>query len=178
MDGKPSHGYGPDADAGKDVLMARPTDWIDTRVAFQVAQAAQGLQSLMTGVAPVNMRGMTLIRTIISLGVFSTTTAGAWGVQAVDFGIGVASQEAFAAGVVPDPDVPTDKPPRGWVWRTAKNVAQNGSSTEVVTHLMADIRGARKIENGELYIAVDNNNVQGTSFEIDVQGLIRTLYKL
>ena len=158
--------------------MPRPTDWIDTRVNLTIASPSQGRQSLMTGVAPVNMRGMTLIRTIISLGMYSASIAGAWGVQNCDIGIGVASQEAFAAGVVPDPSADADKPPRGWVYRTSKVVGQNGAGAPIVTVLEADIRGARKIENGELYIVVDNALLLGTSFSVSIDGLIRTLYKL
>ena len=158
--------------------MPRPTDWIDTLVILFAATGGQGFMSLMTGVAPVNMRGMTLIRTIVKLGVYSADTAGAWGVQSVDLGIGVASQEAFAAGVFPDPGTPTDKPPRGWVYRTNVQAGQNGAGAPVVTQLEADIRGARKIENGELYIVADNTAEVGTAFSIIVRGLVRTLYKL
>ena len=158
--------------------MPRPTDWIDTSVGVSIGNGAQGNVSLMTGVAPVNMRGMTLIRTIISLSMFSTEVAGAWGVQVISIGIGVASQEAFAAGVLPDPTTPGDKPPRGWVYRTQQSIWQNGAGAPVVAQINADIRGARKIENGELYIICDNNSVAGTTFGMRLQGLVRTLYKL
>ena len=126
----------------------------------------------------MNMRGMTLIRTIISVSAFSTTVAGAWGVQTVDIGIGVASQEAFAALVLPDPSSPVDKPPRGWIWKTNRIVSQNGAGGQVAYFIEADIRGARKVENGEVYVIVDNNFVTGTSFTVTLRGLIRTLYKL
>jgi len=158
--------------------MPRPTDWVDTILFKQAATASQQSNSLMTGVAPVNMRGMTLIRTIVSLSLFSNSVAGAWGVARCDFAIGVASQEAFAAGVFPDPAASTDKPPRGWVYRTSKTVAQNGVGGPVVTVLEADIRGARKIENGELYLVYDNVFLSGTTFTINLVGLVRTLYKL
>jgi len=159
--------------------MPRPTDWIDTLVVLSAAaMGGQANQSLMTGVAPVNMRGMTLIRTIISLGMVSTTTAGAWAAQSINMGIGVASQEAFAAGVLPDPDSATDKPPRGWVWRAHKVVTQNGVGSQVAWEVTADVRGARKIENGELYLIITNTNQEGTSFNVNMTGLIRTLYKL
>ena len=158
--------------------MARPTDWIDTSVGFTIASGSQSNLSLMTGVAPVNMRGMTLIRTIFTWSSFSTTVAGAWGVQILSIGIGVTSQEAFAAGVLPDPDVPTDKPPRGWVYRTSQVVTQNGAGSPVTHDREVDIRGARKVENGELYIVVDNNPIVGTPFTARIQGMCRTLYKL
>jgi len=159
--------------------MPRPTDWIDTIISLTLApMGGSAIQSLMTGVAPVNMRGMTLIRTIISLSLVSQTVAGAWGVQRANLGIGVADQDAFAAGALPDPDVATDKPARGWVWRSYAGVAQNGSGAPVIYTLTADIRGARKIENGELYIAGVNTDSLGTAFTVFVGGLIRTLYKL
>ncbi len=158
--------------------MPRPTDWIDTRVIMSAVSGGQARQSLMTGVAPVNMRGMTVIRTIVVLGMISQDVAGAWGIQQIDLAIGVASQEAFAAGVVPDPNSDTDKPPRGWVFRSQRLVAQNGVGHQVVFPLEMDIRGARKIENGELYVVANNTFVNGTSFTVKVQGLVRTLYKL
>ena len=158
--------------------MPRPTDWIDTIVNQSVGTGGQAFQSLMTGVAPVNMRGMTLIRTIVSLDVFSTSIAGAYGVQSCNLAIGIASQEAFAAGVFPDPNNATDKPPRGWVYRTCRCVAQNGAGAPVTFRIDADIRGARKVENGETYLIFNNGAEVGTTFAINVFGLIRTLYKL
>ena len=158
--------------------MPRPTDWIDTRITLEVASGGQSIDSLMTGVAPVNMRGMTCIRTIIRLDAFSNSVAGAWGVQRLDLGIGIASQEAFAAGVVPDPSTATDKPPRGWMWRDAFMVSQNGVGGQIVHRIEADIRSARKVENGEVFIIADNLLGVGTSFQINVYGLVRQLYKL
>ena len=158
--------------------MPRPTDWIDTLLDFNVATGTGAFRSLMTGVAPVNMRGMTLIRTIIKLNMYSNTTAGAWGVQRADIGIGVADQDAFAATALPDPNVSTDKPARGWVYRTQELISQNGVGTRIVFDVQADIRAARKVENGELYIGVFNTAETGTTFAINVFGLIRTLYKL
>ena len=132
----------------------------------------------MTGLAPVNTRGMTVIRTIIRMGLFSNTVAGAWGIMRVDLGIGVASQEAFAAGVLPDPNSATDKPPRGWMWRSQQLVSQNGTGHQVIFNVDADIRGARKVENGEVYLIGCNTAYVGTQFQVNCVGLIRQLYKL
>ncbi len=158
--------------------MPRATDWIDTIINMDISNAGGDINSLMTGVAPVNMRGMTVIRTIIALSLYSATVAGAWGVQSVNLAIGVASQEAFAAGILPDPRTATDKPPRGWVYRSHVGVAQNGVGTLITRELSADIRGARKIENGELYLIANSDSLVGTTFAVRVDGLIRTLYKL
>ena len=57
----------------------RATDWIDSNVTLVIASGAQNNVTLMTGVAPVNVRRQTLVRTIIELSVYSTTEAGVWG---------------------------------------------------------------------------------------------------
>jgi len=158
--------------------MPRETDWIDTNVDFTIASGAQAFVSLITGAAPINMRGVTLTRLIISLGFTSTTVAGLWGIQQVDMGIGVTSQEAFAAGSLPDPSVPADKPQYGWVWKTSKAISQNGIGAVAVFDVMADARGQRRIQNGEVYFVADNTALLGTSFVVNCRGLIRMLTKL
>ena len=158
--------------------MPRPTDWVDTVINLEVSTGNQSVTSLVTGLSPQDMRGVTVIRTIIMLGMFSNTVAGAYGVQQLDLGIGIASQEAFAAGVLPDPNISGDKPPRGWMWRAEKMVAQNGAGAPVVVEVEVDIRGARKVENGEVYLIAFNTALVGTSFQVNVRGLIRQLYKL
>jgi len=90
----------------------------------------------------------------------------------------VASQEAFIAGVLPDPSVASDKPARGWIWRDQILATQNGTNTEISKRITADIRGARKLENGELFLIADNNNHTGTVFSVNVTGLVRCLFKL
>jgi len=134
--------------------------------------------SLMTGVAPVNVRRQTLIRTILRLELFSETVAGAWGTQRVDIGIGITSQEAFAAGVVPDPNTDGDQPSRGWIYRTRVVPSQNSAGAPVVLTLAADIRAARKLDDGECYLVVNNSTTTGTSFTVRQSGIIRQLWLL
>jgi len=159
-------------------MSPRMTDWVDTVISLGAGDGAQATASLLTGLAPVNLRGATVIRSIIELDLSSASVAGAWGVQRLDFGIGVADQEAHAAGVLPDPLTSGDKPARGWMYRTSRAVSQNGIGSQVLFPLRADIRGARKIENGEVYYIFNNNNVFGTAFTVQVMGLIRLLIKL
>jgi len=158
--------------------MPRQTDWVDTIFNATVLTGGQELFSLATGLAPLNLRGSTLIRTIVRLSLSSSSVSGAWGIQQAHFAIGITSQEAFAAGVVPDPATALDKPPRGWIYRSAEGVAQNGEGTGVIHQVNADIRGARKIENGELFFVLDNVAIDGTTFTMNVVGLIRCLIKL
>ena len=159
--------------------MARPTDWVDTIIA--PSAFASGLQtnaSLVADLTAADLRGTTVVRTLVRLGLASSTVAGAWGVNRIDLAIGICSREAFAAGVFPDPNVGSEKPPRGWLWRTSVLASQNGSGGPIVTDVIADIRGGRKIENGVVYLVVNNSNFVGTTFSILVQGLVRLLIKL
>jgi len=158
--------------------MPRQTDWVDTNNALVITAGSQQSLSLITGLSPGDMRGATLIRTIVRMSLSSTSVAGAWGVQKVDVGIGITSQEAFAAGVLPDPSVSSDRPSRGWVYRDHIAVAQNGAGSPVLEHIREDIRGARKIENGELFLVIDNTDQLGTSAAIRAMFLVRVLVKL
>ena len=160
-------------------MPGRPTDWMDTRVNYSIASNTTGVaQGLSVQLVAADSARATVIRTIVRLFVQSESVAGAWGTQLVEFGIGIASQEAFSALVLPDPNVNTDKPARGWLWRTARMASQNGIGSEVIHEVAADIRGARKIENGELYLASTNEAVLGTAFTVRIIGLIRTLIKI
>ena len=156
----------------------RASDWIDTLIGFTVATGAQDLTSLMTGVAPVNVRRQTLVRTLIDLSLYSTSVAGAWGTQIAAVGIGITSQEAFAAGVVADPITAGDQPSRGWIYRNRLVVAQNGEGHPVVHRLQADIRAARKLDDGECFIVTNNTTDLGTSFTLQAVGIVRQLWLL
>ena len=147
-------------------MASRQTDWMDTVVGDAAATGTQASRSLITGLAPSNMRGTTAIRTLVSLDFASSTVAGAWGLQRVDFAIGMTSQEAFAAGTLPDPAISSDRPSRGWIYRTSLLVSQNGSGAPIVFPVRADIRGARKIENGEMFLVFDNTAIDGTTFTV------------
>ena len=156
----------------------RATDWIDTLVAEQTATGAQSLSFLMTGVAPVNVRRQTLVRTIIELRAYSSSVAGAWGTQRLSLGIGITSQEAFAAAVVADPNTSNDQPSRGWIFRTQIVLSQNGEGAQVVFDIRGDIRSQRKLDDGECFIVINNTTDLGISFSVNVTGLVRQLWLL
>ena len=156
----------------------RASDWIDTLYSDTTATGAQTLTSLMTGVAPVNVRRQTLVRTLISVYLQSATVAGVWGTQIVDLGIGITSQEAFAASVVADPNSANDQPSRGWIYRNRVVVSQNGAGAPVTVLLQADIRASRKLDDGECFIVVNNTALLGTTFSVAISGIIRQLWLL
>jgi len=157
--------------------MARPTGWTDSLITLQVASGAQGSQSLITEFTTADLRGATIVRLVIKLDPMSQTVAGAWGSQLFDIGIGIVSQDAFAASVFPDPNLSTDRPVRGWMWRTRQVVTQNGISTAIVHTLAADMRSARKIDTGELVIVANNTVHLGTAFTVECRGIVRALVK-
>jgi len=159
--------------------MARATDWQDTPLG--PADFGGGLSTnvdLSGGLTAADLRGSTIIRTIVSISLSSATVSGAWGTGVAFVGIGVASRDAFAATALPDPRTGGDEPPRGWIYRTAKGVSQNGVGTQVIFEVNADIRGARKLDNGVPYLIIDYDATDGTAFDLVVRGMIRLLIKL
>ena len=109
----------------------------------------------------------------------STFNANASGVQIVSLGIGVTSQEAFSAGVVPDPNVSTDYPPRGWLWAATYSieydrVAGTGLHWSPV-RIDVDLRANRKVDRGILFLAACNANVSGNGLDVDIVGRFRCL---
>jgi len=159
-------------------MPSRPTRWVDTVITRDIPDSTQQAQSLMGDLSDSEKRTATVIRIILSMGVWSTTLAGAYGVQRAGFGIGVASEEAFNANVFPDPLSAAEKPTRGWLWRTIKHVSQNGTGTTIVVPVDADLRAARKLENGVLYMLMEASNRQGTTFTTSWEGIARVLVKL
>ncbi len=96
----------------------------------------------------------------------------------MDLAIGISDREAFSSSVLPDPNTATDKPARGWMWRTSALVSQNGVGGPIVYSIRADIRGSRKIDLGRAYLIITSEANLGTAFTVNIRGLIRTLVKL
>ena len=158
--------------------MPRPTIWIDSRIGIAPTSGGSANSSLFGALSPTELTRSTITRMLIRLEFVSETVAGAWGVQLADVGIGITSQEAFAASTLPDPSVAGDKPSRGWLYRNQIMVSQNGISTDMKTTVVADIRSQRKVDDGELFIIVDSTALLGTSFTMQMRGMIRTLVRL
>lgn len=159
--------------------MPRHTYWVDNaQEGLTIASGAQATQRLGSSDANfITERMATVIRTIWNLDINSTTVAGAFGTQVVSYGIGVESLEAFNAGTHPDPESDSEFPTRGWIMRGQCTVFQNGVGTQIVTRCGGDIRSARKIDNGVLFLIIDNSPQVGTAFSCTFSGLIRCLIK-
>ena len=156
--------------------------WIDTIFNEDIAVAGQSLVSLMTGISSTQSRfdRMTLLRTIIGLDVARTTHDSGEGSERVSMGIGIASQESFAAGTVPDPETNTDFPIRGWIWRAQYRVFGFAADDPTIftRRIDLDLRSMRKLDNGECYLVSANVALEGTSSTNKVMGLVRQLWKV
>ena len=73
-------------------------------------------------------------------------------------GIGVTSLEAFNAGVVPNPNVSNEYPPRGWLYIDRRVLYQAPALTNGFKYpeFRFDVRGARLVDKGILFISLLN----------------------
>jgi len=158
----------------------RITQWQDNFVQLSLASGAQGNDTLVGDLDQTQIRGLTLLRTLLHIWCYPTTIGGADGAQQIDLGIGVLSREAQIGGVFPDPDTPEDAPARGWVYRDQGPVFDNTAAESFYgspLEFKADIRAMRKLDqSGTVSIIVDNNPVSGTAFTVRVRALVRCLY--
>ncbi len=145
-----------------------------------IVSGAQLIQSLLGTFEVGETATWTLIRLIASLSVAPLDPSTASGSMTMDWGFGVASQDAFVAAAVPDPDTASDHPPRGWIQRGQLLVRDSVSAVEATLDRRIDLdnHAKRKVDRGEVYFVVDNNLQDGTSFSILISGLIRCLYAL
>ncbi len=157
-----------------------PRVWIDTNLNNDVAVAATGFLSLMTDVSAPETRltQMTLLRTIIGLDLARTTHDSGEGSERLAIGVGIASQEAFAAGSLSDPEDSSDFPTRGWVWRASYRIFGFAADQPAIftRRIDLDLRSQRKLENGESFCTFQNTALEGTSGVVRVLGLIRQLW--
>jgi len=102
--------------------------------------------------------------------------------QRIDMGIGVASREAFTAGIVPDPATQADYPTQGWLWIDSPTTLKvNASGTTEAFHVPVvtfDVGAQRKVDKGVLYFVADNTLIVGSAASIRIVGRIRALVLL
>ena len=125
-------------------------------------------------------RGCTMGRTIIGFDILPADPGVGSGSQRVSLGIALASDDAFAAGALADPETQSDYPVGGWLWRWSGVVRDEtlGVGPMVYPRLDLDLRAMRKLDRTSVYMALKNDNLEGTAFTIRLAGLIRILYKL
>ena len=139
--------------------------WADVRFAGDsLAAGATGLKFDLLSDAPT-MDTLTAVRILVDLTfnyVVSGTVVDALSI--VDLGIGVCSVEAFVVGgsSLPSPAIQADYPPRGWLYCGSQPVSHQAESTGVLRQMARfafDVRSARKIDKGVLFMRAVNTNV-------------------
>ncbi len=159
--------------------MARTPYWADNLVDQEQAPAlGSDNEDLMPALSQDERRGLTIVRLLIDLAVTPSPTNGVVGTQTSLMGIGVASFEAFGAGVVPDSNVETDRPARGWLWRSSLVILDDADNVVPSMRVQADVRAKRRVDDGVPFLNMVNQDRTGTAFTIRVTGIVRVLYLL
>jgi len=152
--------------------------WIDTIISESTLNLGIDMEDLMETPSQFDKFGLTLIRTLVDLTIQPESLFGAVGVQALDFGIALLEQDAFAANAVPDLNFEDDSPGRGWVVRKRTMLQDHTTAGAVPTqrHILLDLKSKRKIGDMELVTMILSNSALGTPFTVNTQGLVRCLF--
>jgi len=157
-----------------------PRVWFDNVLTTVLGIGTISNTDLLADSDPIQTRinQMTLLRTIIGLDLGRTVHDSGEGSERVSLGIGVISQEAFAATVTPDPNVQGDFPPRGWVWRSVYRTYGFAADQPAVhsVRIDLDLRSMRKLENGVMCLTMLAETLEGSSSTVTALGIIRQLY--
>jgi len=157
----------------------RHTFWVDTTLDLQVTSGSVTAAGLLTNISSVESRtGMTLIRLILCLDVAHLIHDSGEGIQNVAVGIGIASQEAFAANVFADPNTDTDFPMGGWLFRCRMRTYGFAADQAAVYNrvIERDLRAKRKLNNGNMFLSGANDAESGTASTIVIAGIVRALF--
>jgi len=145
------------------------------------AGSTQEIDLLDSVTTPDELEGLTIVRTLIDLTVHPAAEVSAFVVQLPMIAGAIITDEADAAGALPDLLSDADYPARGYVFKmTAGVVAARPVEEKLVqfAHFQADIRAQRKLERNTRYLLLlANLNVVGTAVTVQFSGLIRTLVK-
>ena len=159
----------------------RPRAWADLKINENLASDGSQKFDLLEK-ATVNLDTITVVRLVGKLTVIPAVVADSTiGVQLIQIGIGVASTEAFTAGIasLPDPNVDTEAPPRGWIYKQYETFVnqQDLGTVEAFRfpEFQFDNRAMRKIDRGVLFMVMNSVDLLATATTVKVVGLIRAL---
>ena len=158
----------------------RTTAWDDQTITSLTASSGASQEVLLIeNVADSEKRGCTLVRTLVRLTAMPSSITSVNGIQLVHFGIGLTSDDAFAAGALPDVEIDDDYPVAGWVWRDSVYVRDSTvASAGQIVRLEAELQSQRRLDRSSVFLTFSNVPVQGTPFAVSVGGIVRMLYKL
>ena len=157
--------------------------WVDSDHNIQVGSGSSFTPVDLLANLDAAKTKVTVVRVIVTgLCYPDTLVSAVSGVSQLDWGIGVVSAEARAAAVVPDPGDMAEFPRDGWLVRSRAVVAtQQDSGTAEQWHfweLREDIRSARVVDRGQLFLAGDSSVSSGTGLTLRFNCVIRCLVLL
>ncbi len=162
--------------------MPRPRAWGDLNLSINLAEGVRQQVDMLANLTVSDTR--TVVRLIGRLVAQPNGISGQVdGSMRVDFGIGVATQEAFTAGgtSLPNPQNPGQQPARGWLQKdhmiTTKEHATGVENEYTFIDVVRwDLRAARKVDRGVLFFTVESSNAVGaTAFDVRLTGTLRAL---
>ena len=157
----------------------RATDWMDTVVDSTLAINTEERIDLMGTIDQDEARGLTITRILMCVSLTPNPIGAVTGLMQVHIGIGVASREAFAAGVVPDPETSPEEPQRGWLYRCNYAVIDDPTPGYPWPLVKEDLHAQRKLDSGNAYMVLMNRVGYGANtFSVQAMGIIRMLVKL
>ncbi len=163
--------------------MPRHRSWSDTRVTIALVNTIP--QQIDLNLAGPAGETLTVVRLIGRLTCFANDqSAQVTGAMAIEVAIGVSGRTAFDLGTTGTPNLTAmgEVPPRGWLYRqqmvTWKDHATGTTSEQFKGDTLAfDVRAARKLDRGALYVKFDSNTSNGgTTFDVRMTGIIRALF--
>jgi len=157
-------------------MARRMSFWDDSLMSITVGSGSTNI-SVLSSVPGGQSEGFTLVRCLVHLSFQEGAIPSVNGGQAVAAGIGLATKEAIALGAtaLPDPNTNTEQPIGDWVWRQRVYVAYDNTNVVQPAVIDKDVRSARKLAGGQLYLSVRSVPVFGTAQTIRVIGLVRCL---
>ena len=158
----------------------RQTSWDDQLFNFDTASGSRVDFLLVQNVSDTESRGLTLARMILGFTFLPSVPGVASGSQAISIGVALASDDAFAAGALPEPQVESDFPVGGWLYRSQYIVVDETLATgfPLPVRIDVDLSVQRKLDRASLYCTMINDPIEGTAFNVRMIGLIRSLYRL
>jgi len=156
--------------------MPRPRAWGDIIVDSSISAGTPLNFNLLANLSATDT--VTVVRLVGRLWFSPLVSETGDGIMNVDMGIGVSAEEAFSAAVLPDVDDPTEQPARGWLWVDRAVCLNNntaGLERSTIAEIRFDIRSARKVDRGRLYLQIKPTLSAGSAFAVNTSGRVRAL---
>ena len=135
-----------------------------------MAAGASTTLLLVEDVADPEKRGCTLVRMILGFDLLPAVPLVVSGVMRATVGIGLASDDAFAAAALPEVDDQTDYPQGGWLFRGSWTVRDEAAISVPFVRVDRDVRAMRKIDRSSVYIRIATSLVEGSAFSVIANG--------